>query len=204
MPLTKRQSELLEYLRAYIEDRGYAPSFEEIAEHFGFQSLATVHEHLPNLERKGFIRRHYNESRGIELIIPGAPAGATEIPLLGTVAAGTPIESVMHGETLAIPDSMLPRGGPNYALKVRGDSMVDEHIQDGDFVVVHGRQTADNGEMVIALVNGSEATVKRFYREPGGWIRLQPANTAMTPFRVRESDVLIHGVVVGVIRKYGR
>ena len=202
MPLTKRQSELVNYLRQFIAERGYAPSFEEIGEHFGFQSLATTHEHLTNLERKGYIRRRYNESRGIEVIPPGGLAGAIELPLLGTVAAGTPIESVMHGETLAVPEAMLPRGGPNYALKVKGDSMIDDHIQDGDFVVVNGRQTADNGEMVIALVHGDEATVKRFYREPGGWIRLQPSNQAVQPLRVKESDVLIHGVVVGVIRKY--
>lgn len=202
MPLTKRQSELVNYLRQFIAERGYAPSFEEIGEHFGFQSLATTHEHLTNLERKGYIRRRYNESRGIEVIPPGGLAGAIELPLLGTVAAGTPIESVMHGETLAVPEAMLPRGGPNYALKVKGESMIDDHIQDGDFVVVNGRQIADNGEMVIALVNGDEATVKRFYREPGGWIRLQPSNQAVQPLRVKESDVLIHGVVVGVIRKY--
>jgi repressor LexA len=202
MPLTKRQSELVNYLRQFIAERGYAPSFEEIGEHFGFQSLATTHEHLTNLERKGYIRRRYNESRGIEVIPPGGLAGAIELPLLGTVAAGTPIESVMHGETLAVPEAMLPRGGPNYALKVKGQSMIDDHIQDGDFVVVNGRQTADNGEMVIALVHGDEATVKRFYREPGGWIRLQPSNQAVQPLRVKESDVLIHGVVVGVIRKY--
>ena len=202
MPLTKRQSELVNYLRQFIAERGYAPSFEEIGEHFGFQSLATTHEHLTNLERKGYIRRRYNESRGIEVIPPGGLAGAVELPLLGTVAAGTPIESVMHGETLAVPEAMLPRGGPNYALKVKGQSMIDDHIQDGDFVVVNGRQTADNGEMVIALVHGDEATVKRFYREPGGWIRLQPSNQAVQPLRVKESDVLIHGVVVGVIRKY--
>ena len=202
MPLTKRQSELVNYLRQFIAERGYAPSFEEIGEHFGFQSLATTHEHLTNLERKGYIRRRYNESRGIEVIPPGGLAGAIELPLLGTVAAGTPIESVMHGETLAVPEAMLPRGGPNYALKVKGDSMIDDHIQNGDFVVVNGRQTADNGEMVIALVHGDEATVKRFYREPGGWIRLQPSNQAVQPLRVKESDVLIHGVVVGVIRKY--
>jgi repressor LexA len=128
--------------------------------------------------------------------------GATELPVLGRVAAGTPIESLMTGDTLAVPDGLLPRRGPNYALQVQGQSMVDDHIVDGDYVVVHGRQTAENGEMVIALVNGSEATVKRFYREPGGWIRLQPANTTMQPLRFQERDVLIQGVVVGVIRKY--
>lgn len=202
MPLTKRQSEILRYLQEHIRDRGYAPSFEEIAEHFDFQSLATVHEHLTNLERKGYIHRTHNESRAIEVLPPKGTSGATEIPLLGRVAAGTPIESLMAGETLAVPDQLLPRRGPNYALKVQGESMIDEHIMDGDFVVVHGKQGAENGEMVIALVNGSEATVKRFYREQGGWVRLQPANPAMQPMRFQERDVLIQGVVVGVIRKY--
>ena len=202
MPLTKRQSEILKYLQEHIRDRGYAPSFEEIAEHFTFQSLATVHEHLTNLERKGYIHRTHNESRAIEVLPPKGQSGATEIPLLGKVAAGAPIEALTSNETIAVPDQLLPRRGPNYALKVQGESMIDEHIMDGDFVVVHGKQAADNGEMVIALVNGSEATVKRFYREPGGWIRLQPAHPTMQPMRFQERDVLIQGVVVGVIRKY--
>ncbi|HLS47151.1 MAG TPA: transcriptional repressor LexA [Gemmatimonadales bacterium] len=202
MPLTKRQSEILAYLQQHIGAEGYAPSFEEIAEHFGFQSLATVHEHLTNLERKGFIRRSYNESRSIEVLPPRGMASATEIPLLGRVAAGMPIESLMHEETLAVPEAMLPQRGPNFALRVQGSSMVDEHIVDGDYVVVHGRDSAENGEMVIALVNGSEATVKKFYRESGGWIRLQPANASMQPLRFQERDVLIQGVVVGIIRKY--
>lgn len=202
MALTKRQREILSYLESHIRSNGYAPSFEEIAEHFAFQSLATVHEHLTNLERKGYIRRTYNESRSIEVLPPKGTAGATEIPLLGLVAAGAPIEAVVHGETLTVPDQMLSRRGPNYALKVRGDSMIDDHIVDGDFVVVHGRQAADNGEMVIALVNGAEATVKRYYRESGGWVRLQPSNPAMQPLRFAESDVMIQGVVVGVIRRF--
>jgi repressor LexA len=202
MTLTKRQNEILAYLRAAIAEHGYAPSFEEIAEQFTFASLATVHEHLTNLERKGYIRRQYNESRSIEVLPPRGTAKATEIPLLGKVAAGMPIESLMHDETIAVPDEILPRRGPNYALKVAGNSMVDEHIIDGDYVVVHGRDNAENGEMVIALINGSEATVKKFYRETGGWIRLQPANTTMTPMRYQERDVLIQGVVVGIIRKY--
>ena len=113
-----------------------------------------------------------------------------------------PIESLMHDEVVAVPDEILPRRGPNYGLKVRGDSMIDDHIVDGDIVVVHGKQAADNGEMVIALVNGNEATVKRFYRETGGWVRLQPANASMAPMRFQERDVLIQGVVVGVLRKY--
>jgi repressor LexA len=202
MTLTKRQNEILAYLRGHIAEHGYAPSFEEIAEQFTFASLATVHEHLTNLERKGYIRRQYNESRSIEVLPPRGTAKATEIPLLGKVAAGLPIESLMHDETIAVPDEILPRRGPNYALKVAGNSMIDEHIIDGDYVVVHGREEAQNGEMVIALVNGSEATVKKFYRETGGWIRLQPANTTMSPMRYQERDVLIQGVVVGIIRKY--
>lgn len=202
MPLTRKQREILDFLTQAIDRQGFAPSFEEIAEEFGYQSLATVHEHLTNLERKGYIRRSYNESRSIEVLPPRGSSGATEIPLLGSVAAGMPIESVMGGEVVAVPDQMLPRRGPNYALRVRGSSMIDEQITDGDLVVVNGRDSADNGEMVIALVNGSEATVKRFYREPGGWIRLQPANTSMTPLRFQEHDVLIQGVVVGVIRKF--
>ena len=202
MPLTKRQREILSYLSDYNEANGYAPSFEEIASRFNYNSLATVHEHLTNLERKGYIRRSYNESRSIEVLPPRGTSAATDIPLLGKVAAGTPIESLMHQESIAVPDSMLPRRGPNYALRVQGASMIDEHILDGDVVVVHGKQAAENGEMVIALVNGSEATVKKFYREPGGWIRLQPANAAMQPMRFQERDVLIQGVVVGVIRKY--
>lgn len=202
MPLTRKQREILDFLTATIERQGFAPSFEEIAEQFGYQSLATVHEHLTNLERKGYIRRSFNESRSIEVLPPRGSTGATEIPLLGMVAAGMPIESVMAGEVIPVPDAMLPRRGPNYALKVRGESMIDEQILDGDLVVVNGRDSADNGEMVIALVNGAEATVKRFYREPGGWIRLQPANAQMRPLRFQESDVLIQGVVVGVIRKF--
>jgi repressor LexA len=202
MALTKRQSEVLNFLQEHIRSKGYAPSFEEIAEQFTFQSLATVHEHLTNLERKGYIHRTHNESRAIEILPPKGQSGASEIPVLGRVAAGTPIESLMTGETLAVPDGLLPRRGPNYALQVQGQSMVEDHILDGDYVVVHGKQAAENGEMVIALVNGSEATVKRFYREQGGWIRLQPANANMQPMRFQERDVLIQGVVVGVIRKY--
>ncbi len=202
MTLTRRQKEILDYLKAHIDDHGFAPSFEEIAEQFKFASLATVHEHLSNLERKGYITRQYNESRSIEVMPPRGTAQATEVPLLGKVAAGMPIESLMHDESIAVPDGMLPRRGPNYALQVQGSSMIDEHIVDGDFVVVHGRQSANDGEMVIALVDGTEATVKKFYREAGGWVRLQPANATMKPLRFREEDVLIQGVVVGIIRKY--
>lgn len=203
MPLTRRQREILDYISSYIDDRGYAPSFEEIAERFRFQSLATVHEHLTNLERKGFIRRTPNESRAIEIVPPRGQTGATELPLLGLVAAGEPIEALGDsGESIAVPDALLPRRGRSYVLKVRGRSMIDEQIKDGDFIVVHERNQAENGETVVALVGGDSATVKRYYREPGGWIRLQPANAEMGPIRVNERDVIVQGVVLGVIRKY--
>ena len=202
MPLTKRQREILDFLGAYIEERQYAPSFEEIAQHFSFSSLATVHEHLTNLEQKGFIRRSHNESRSIEIVPEPGHASATELPLLGQVAAGVPIEAVTTQETIAVPDDLIPRRGSSYVLRVRGDSMIDENIQDGDFVVVNSRNTAENGEMVIALIDGTSATVKKFYREPGGWIRLQPANENVPPIRVQEDQMLVQGIVVGVIRKY--
>ncbi|HUF27238.1 MAG TPA: transcriptional repressor LexA [Gemmatimonadaceae bacterium] len=202
MPLTKRQREILNYLSSYSEEHGYAPSFEEIAARFEYSSLATVHEHLSNLERKGYIRRSYNESRAIEILPSEAFAKAVELPLLGAVAAGMPIESLTSGETLPVPDAFLQRSGNHYVLRVRGNSMIDEQIRDGDFVVVNERQSADNGEMVIALLNGSAATVKKLYRERDGRIRLQPANETMSPMYVHENDITIQGVVVGVLRRY--
>jgi repressor LexA len=202
MPVTRRQREILDFIAGHLDAKGYAPSFEEIARQFGFHSLATVHEHLTNLERKGYIRRAHNESRAIEIIPPKGQTGATELPLLGLVAAGQPIEAISGNDTIAVPDELIPRRGRSYVLKVRGDSMIDEHIKDGDFVVVQERNQADSGQTVVALVHGDSATVKRFYREPGGWIRLQPSNPTMQPLRVNERDVIVQGVVVGVIRKY--
>lgn len=202
MPLTKRQREILSYLSEYSESNGYAPSFEEIAEHFNYNSLATVHEHLTNLERKGYIKRSYNESRAIEILPSDANPRAVELPLLGSVAAGRPVEAITPNESLAVPQSFVRRGGNHYVLRVRGNSMVDEQIRDGDFVVVNDRHTADNGEMVIATVNGAGATVKKFYRERDGRVRLQPANESMAPMYLDEQDVSIEGVVVGVLRRY--
>jgi repressor LexA len=202
MPLTKRQREILNYLNAYAERNGYAPSFEEIAETFRYSSLATVHEHLTNLERKGYIRRTYNESRAIEILPSEATPRAIELPILGTVAAGMPIEAVEQGESLSVPDDFVRRPGDHYVLRVRGNSMIDEQIRDGDLVVVNERRGAENGEMVIALLNGSSATVKKLYRERDGRIRLQPANETMAPIYVHEDDVTIQGVVVGVLRRY--
>ena len=202
MPLTKRQREILSYLASYSEANGYAPSFEEIAETFSYSSLATVHEHLSNLQRKGYIKRSYNESRAIEILPTEETPRAVELPLLGSVAAGMPIEAVTHGETLTVPDSFIRRNGSHYVLRVRGNSMIDEQIRDGDFVVVNERQSADNGEMVIAMLDGDSATVKKYYRERDGRIRLQPANDAMQPIYVHENDISIHGIVVGVLRRY--
>ena len=202
MPLTKRQREILNYLGSYTEANGYAPSFEEIADQFNYNSLATVHEHLSNLERKGYIKRSYNESRAIQILPSEAYARAVELPMLGTVAAGMPIEAVASGETLAVPEAFLRKSGSHYVLKVKGQSMIDAHIGDGDFVIVNERQNADNGEMVIAMMHGSSATVKKIYRERDGRIRLQPANETMEPIFVHENDISIQGVVVGVLRRY--
>ncbi|MEP6690203.1 MAG: transcriptional repressor LexA [Gemmatimonadaceae bacterium] len=202
MPLTKKQRQILSYLGNYTEANGYAPSFEEIAQEFNYNSLATVHEHLTNLERKGYIKRAYNESRAIEILPSEANPRAIELPLLGSVAAGQPIEALTANESLCVPEDFVRRGGNHYVLRVRGNSMIDEQIRDGDMVVVNERQTADNGEMVIALINNTNATVKKIYRERDGRIRLQPANETMAPIYVHENDVTIQGIVVGVLRRY--
>ncbi len=202
MPLTKRQKEILSYLSEYNESNGYAPSFEEIASQFNYNSLATVHEHLTNLERKGYIKRSYNESRAIEILPSEIYQRSVELPLLGSVAAGAPIEAIHAGETMAVPDGFLRKNGSHYVLRVRGDSMIEEHIRDGDYVVINDKQAADNGEMVIAMLDGAGATVKRYYRERDGRIRLQPANETMQPLFVHEDDVRIQGIVVGVLRRY--
>jgi repressor LexA len=202
MPLTKVQRHILEYLREFTEEHGYAPSFEEIARHFGYSSLATVHEHLSNLQRGGYIKRNFNESRAIELLPSEVYQRAIELPLKGLVAAGAPIEAVYENETVAVPDVMLRKNGSHYVLRVRGQSMIEDHIDDGDYVVVNDRQAADNGEMVIALLDGASATLKRYYRERDGRIRLQPSNATMDPLYVHENDVRIQGIVVGVLRRY--
>lgn len=203
MALTKRQREILDFVESFIQSYGYSPSFEEIAKFFGYRSLATVHEHLSNLERKGYIRKNYNESRSVELLASQRPrASAAEVRLLGKVAAGAPIEAIEADESIAVPEDMLKGRGPHYVLRVEGESMIDAQIRDGDYVVVDGRDAADNGEMVIALVNGESATMKRFYREGDGRIRLQPANENHQPQFYSENDVHVRGIVVGVIRKY--
>jgi repressor LexA len=201
MHLTRRQKEILDYLTRHIERRGYAPTIEEIGEHFGLSSLATVHKHLTNLQEKGLIKRAWNRSRALELVPSEVKVHAVELPLLGRVAAGTPIEAIEGSETIFVPEDMVGRK-ETYVLQVKGDSMIDEQIRDGDYVIVENRKTARDGEMVIALLEGERVTLKKLYREGGGRIRLQPANARMKPMFVDQDDVTIQGVVIGVLRKY--
>ena len=201
MYLTRRQKEILDYLERHIERKGFAPTIEEIGEHFGLSSLATVHKHLGNLQEKGLIRRTWNRSRALELIPVRATGGTVEVPLLGFVAAGAPIEAIPTSETIGVPWDMVGKR-ETYVLKVKGDSMIDEQIRDGVYVVVENRRLARDGEMVIALVDGDSVTLKKLFRESGGRVRLQPANSRMKPIFVGEENLKIQGVVIGVLRKY--
>ncbi len=199
-PLTRRQREILDYLKEFIDERGYAPSLEEIGRRFSLSSLATVHKHLMNLQEKGFIRRAWNRSRSVELVQTRSGGRSVDLPLLGYVAAGEPIEAVVGAETVTVPEDLVG-SRETYALRVRGSSMIDEQIRDGDLVVVEDRKVARNGEMVIALLDGSDVTLKTFYREKEH-IRLQPANEALAPIIARPDAVQVQGVVIGVIRRY--
>lgn len=207
MTLTKRQKQVLDYLVGFHNKNKYSPSYEEIAQALDLASLATVHKHIGTLERKGFIRRGYNQSRSIEVIqLPRSvrteviDRAVNELPLMGRIAAGKPLESVEDRETISLSD--FTRSKNAFVLQVKGESMRDDHILDGDFIVVEPTQVANNGEIVVALVGGEEATLKRFYREPAGKIRLQPANSEMAPILVAASDLKIQGRVLGVLRKY--
>ena len=200
LPLTKRQREILDYLQDFIQQHGYAPSLEEIGRRFGLSSLATVHKHLTNLQEKGFIKRAWNRSRSVEMIPTNTNGRSLELPLLGYVAAGLPIEAVATSETIAVPEALVGRRD-TYVLRVKGNSMIDEQICDGDLVIVEDRKTAQNGETVVALLGGSDVTLKKLYRE-NGRIRLQPANPSMQPIFADADQVQVQGVVVGVMRKY--
>ena len=202
MSLTKRQKEILEFVIQYMDARGYAPTLDEIAERFEIASLNAIHKHLVALEERGYISRSWNRARSIEIRknTHGSPKSINELPLLGYVAAGQPIEAVANVESVAVPDFMHTRG-QNYVLRVRGDSMIEEHIEDGDYVVVEERATADNGQMVIALLEGEYVTLKRYFRK-GSCIRLQPANVDFEPMLVDEENLKIQGVVIGIMRKY--
>jgi repressor LexA len=201
MHLTKRQKEIFDFLSRHIERKGYAPTIEEIGEHFGLSSLATVHKHLSNLQQKGLIKREWNRSRALELVPTEVKVRAIELPLLGRVAAGTPIEALADTETIFVPEDMIGRK-ETYVLQVKGDSMIEEQIRDGDYVIVESRKTARDGEMVIALLEGDKATLKKLYREGGGKVRLQPANARLKPIFVDQDALQVQGVVIGVLRKY--
>jgi repressor LexA len=229
MALTRRQKNVLDFLVEFINRRGYSPSFEEIGESLGLSSLATVHKHIENLEKKGFIRRRYNRSRSIDVVaLPGpvpftktalpragprqtkyqmgisAPtefSGALEFPLLGRIAAGRPVEAFPASETFSLGD-LAKRNGSIFVLRVKGDSMIEDHICDGDYILVERIREASNGEIVVALVDGTDATLKRFFREAHDKVRLQPANSQMDPLVLRADEVQLQGRVIGVLRKY--
>lgn len=201
--LTERQKEILEYIHEFRRDRGIAPTHREICERFGFSSYGTAYKHLKLLQEKGFLKRDWNQKRGIELIraIPGGEITARDLPFFGRIAAGRPIEAVTGNERVAVPDHLLSgKEGEHYVLRVVGESMIDEGIHDGDYVIVLRREVAVPGEMVVALV-GDDATLKRFYPE-GPMVRLQPANPNMEPIRVPARDVRVQGIVVGLMRKF--
>ena len=198
--LTKRQKQLVDYLENYIGEHGYAPTLAEVGQYFGLSSLATVHKHLKNLESKGFIRRLHNHSRALEIAGKGGGTGAREISLLGQVAAGSPIEAIEGQDTITVPEDFVRRDS-TFCLRVKGQSMIDEGIRDGDYIIVESREAANQGETVVALIGG-EATVKRYFRENDGRVRLQPANPTMDPIYVDEENLRIRGVVVGLMRHY--
>ena len=201
MALTRRQREIYDFVREFIEARGYSPSLEEIGERFGLSSVATVHKHVQHLVEKGFLRKGWNRSRSVEPIAGDREGTALALPLLGTVAAGAPIEAIeQSGEFVTVPREMVGRG-ETFVLQVRGDSMIEDHIQDGDYVVVESRAEARNGETVVALVRGEEATLKKFYRR-GPKVVLEPANQALRPIEVPARDVQVRGVVRGLLRRY--
>jgi repressor LexA len=195
-----------DFIADFVQKNQYSPSFEEIGEGLGLSSLATVHKHITNLEEKGLLSRDYNRSRSIDLLPPKgrlkqsmAVNSGTMVPLMGRIAAGQPIEAIERPETISLAD--FTRSKEVFALEVRGESMQDEHILDGDYVLVEKTKIAHNGDIVVALVEGTDATLKRLYRE-GENIRLQPSNAKMKPIIVPAKDVQVQGRVIGVLRKY--
>lgn len=209
MALTKRQKQVLDFIHQFKSEHGYSPSYEEIASGLGLASLATVHKHISALNSKQYVERGHNQSRSIDLTQRyfrecnvGDRDQDPSIPLLGRIAAGSPVESVPENQSLHFSDFMGK--GDTYSLEVRGDSMIDDHICSGDYVLVEKVHDVRDGEIVVALVRGTEATLKRFYREEGDMARLQPANAAMDPIRVPLSDVEVQGRVLAVLRKFGK
>jgi repressor LexA len=208
MALTRRQKEVYDFISGFVDRHGYSPSFEEIAEGLGLSSLATVHKHISNLEDKQLLRRDYNRSRSIDLLKPRgrmkqslavAAESSMSLPLLGRIAAGRPLEAVENPETISLAD--FTRSKEVFVLQVKGQSMQDEAILDGDYVLVEKADSARDGEIVVALVDGTDATLKRLYVE-GGKVRLQPSNAEMQPIIVPAASVQVQGRVIGVLRKY--
>ncbi len=206
MALTKRQRHVLDFISHFLDDSGYCPSYEEIARGLDLASLATVHKHISVLETKGYLKRGFNQSRSLELTPKflqeqrRSRPPAVEIPLLGRIAAGAPVEAIEQKETLNFAD--FAGNGNTFALEVRGDSMIEDHICDGDLILLERVVEAHDGDIVVALVGGSETTLKRFYRESGDAVRLQPANAALKPILVPARDVEIQGRLLAVLRKY--
>jgi repressor LexA len=198
--LTKRQKEILDFITRFVDEKGYSPSLVEIGENFGLSSVATVHKHVENLQKKGFVTRIWNANRSLDLTDKALSLRAIRLPLVGRVAAGRPIEAVEQHEVIAVPEDMVGKNR-TFVLEVRGDSMIDEQIRDGDFVIVEDRSRVREGELVVALIDGEEATLKKFYKE-GSRIRLQPANPDVKPIVVEASRVRVQGAVIGVLRKY--
>lgn len=201
MPVTARQRQVYEFIYRYLETEKQPPTIAEIGKHFQMTSSASVHSILSVLEREGLITRIPNVSRGIEIVKQQEGGEDNEIPLLGVVAAGQPIEAILAHETVSVPKSMVGRGRM-FALRVRGDSMIEENIQDKDIIIVSSQETAENGQMVVALIDGNYATVKKFYREPD-FIRLEPANPQFKPIFIKTPGRLqLQGIVRGLIRSY--
>lgn len=201
--LTRRQREVLSYIKEYISEYQYPPSVRDIAEHFHLSSAGGVHKHLKMLEKKGVIALNANTSRSIRILEDSTESAPSpfELPLKGSVAAGIPIEYHTDNEFMSVPSEMVRYPEKSYVLRVRGNSMIEDCIQDGDFIIVEDRNTAANGETVIAMINHEEATLKKFYHE-GHQIRLQPANFQMEAIIVKPENLSIQGVLVGVLRKY--
>jgi len=212
MKLTRRQQEILEFIRKYIDQNHFPPSIRDIASHFSLASAGGVHKHLNNLRKKGVLTFENNISRSIHILCDADNSKSAksrqktdirilDLPLMGKVAAGQPIQHFLENETIEIPESMIRHPAESYVLEVQGDSMIEECICDGDYVIVEHRNHADNGDTVIAMINHEEATVKKYFHE-GDKIRLQPANFSMDPIYMDPQSVSIHGRVVGVLRQY--
>jgi repressor LexA len=207
MALTRRQKQVLDVIAGFVDENGYSPSYEEIARGLNLASLATVHKHISALTTKNYLKRGFNQSRSLELGSKylqenrrHAERASLEIPLLGRIAAGQPVESTEQRATLSFADFI--GNAATFALEVRGESMIDDHICDGDMILLERVSEVANGDIVVALVRGAETTLKRFYREPGDKIRLQPANAALQPILVPAADVQIQGRLLAVLRKY--